>query len=85
MEAVDYNPFVSGTNISLAATPEIVWWIFGSVIALFFIISAVFLFHWVTYSFGDKRTKLMGTLYFTVSALLLGILFFATLYYISSL
>lgn len=66
-------------------TPQFIWWIFGAVAVVTALLSAVFLYHWTQYGFGDRKIKIMGTLYFIVAAVLLLAAFMTLSSYISSL
>ena len=73
------------SRISISIQPEIVWWIVGIITAIFILISASLLYHWMAYSFWGKKMKFMGTLYFLGSFVLFGIILLSALSYASSL
>lgn len=51
--------------------PVVIWSVFGGVVFLYAIFSAILIFHWNKYGGGKRLIRTVRIIYFSVSALLL--------------
>jgi|GEM_PF-2718329 len=73
------------TRAPIAIPSQYLWSGFLIVILMFVILSAILAYHWVTYGYKQKRTKLIGTIYLIGSFTFIIIATMALIAYSSSL
>ena len=61
-------------TINLTIDPKILWILFFVTLIIYVTLSAVMYYHWNAYSYAPKKKKKISVLYFSGSAILLGII-----------
>ncbi len=79
------NSFGVFKNILEFLPPQSLWFVFAIILFLFFAISGVLLYHWVTFTHKRERILFLSGIYFVVSALLIGIIALSLSLYLNSL
>ena len=76
------RPIATGRSVTGIPTGKLaVWWvigseivIFGGVLVFFLVVSVILNYHWTKYGIHPRRLKIVKTVYFGVSAILIGMM-----------